>query len=40
MAVYPDQDPQRAKWTDDLGLKIEATVIVLMQVYALLAPFF
>jgi hypothetical protein len=40
MAAFPDGDPQGEKWTDDLALKIEAGIILLLQVYVLLALFF
>ena len=39
MAAFPDDDPQREKWTGDLVLKIEAALILMLQLCALLLFF-
>lgn len=40
MAAFPDDDPQCEKWTGDLALKIEAALILMLQLCALLTLFF
>lgn len=40
MAAFPDDDPQCEKWTADLALKIEAALILMLQLCALVLFFF